>query len=272
MNAAESILKALEAFPQAEAAALGGSRASGRADNCSDYDVYVYITEDIPEKARREAFEPFCTVMEIGNSFWEHEDNLKLSDGVYMDIIYRSLDEFTEQAAEVAERFSAHNCYTTCMWHNLISSEMIFDKKGRLEAAKKRFDIPYPEQLGKNIIEHNMLLIKGSLANFSSQIEKACRRGDRNSINHRVTEFLASYFDVIFALNRMPHPGEKRLMTICTSECRILPCDFEKNINDLFDLMGRSEFDKISEKVKTIADELEKAVSENPNQKGCESD
>lgn len=263
MTSAENILKLLEAFPEAEAAALGGSRATGKADESSDYDVYVYVTSDIPEDARRKAFEPFCAVMETGNRFWEHEDNLKLSDGVYMDIIYRSLDEFTGQIAETAEGFSAHNSYTTCMWHNLISSRTIFDRDGRLEAAKKRFDIPYPDKLRENIIRRNMLLLKDSLANYSSQIEKACGRGDRNSVNHRVTEFMASYFDVIFALNRMKHPGEKRLLKICAEECRILPENFEENINDLFDMMGTSDFKEIPVQIKKIAEELEKTVSAN---------
>ncbi|MCH5350135.1 MAG: DUF4037 domain-containing protein [Oscillospiraceae bacterium] len=263
MTPAENILKLLEAFPEAEAAALGGSRATGKADESSDYDVYVYVTSDISEDKRRNVFEPFCKTMEIGNRFWEHEDNLKLSDGICMDIIYRSLDEFTCQISEVVEGFSAHNSYTTCMWHNLISSQIIFDRGGRLKAARERFDVPYPDELRKNIIERNMLLLSDSLANYSAQIEKACGRGDRNSVNHRVSEFLASYFDVIFALNRMKHPGEKRLMKICTGECKILPHDFEENINGLFDLMGVSDFDGILHKIKTIAEELEKTVSAN---------
>ena len=36
-------------LPEVEAIALGGSRATGRSDEKSDYDVYVYITGDIPE-------------------------------------------------------------------------------------------------------------------------------------------------------------------------------------------------------------------------------
>lgn len=263
MTPAENILKLLEAFPEAEAAALGGSRATGKSDESSDYDVYVYVTADISEDARRKVFEPFCAVMEIGNRFWEYEDNLKLSDGIYMDIIYRSLDEFTAQVAEVAERHSAHNGYTTCMWHNLMTSRIIFDRDGRLGEAKRRFDVPYPDELRENIIRRNMLLIRGSLADYSSQIEKACGRRDRNSVNHRVSEFMASYFDVIFAMNRMKHPGEKRLLSICAGECRILPNDFEQNINSLFDMMGTSDFDRILHQIKTLAEELEKTVSAN---------
>lgn len=53
------------------------------------------------------------------------------------------------------------------------------------------------------------------------------------SINHRVSAFLASYFDVIFAVNKLLHPGEKRLIKYAKNNCKILPYDFEENINKL---------------------------------------
>ena len=69
---------------------------------------------------------------------------------------------------------------------------------------------------------------------YNTQIKKAFARNDLVSINHRITEFLASYFDLIFALNEKTHYGEKRLISLCKSECKILPADFEKNLVSLF--------------------------------------
>lgn len=230
---AEKIFAALKATPEAESCVLGGSRAGDRFDGASDYDVYVYITGDIPEHARREAFKGLCSVTEIGNRFWEYEDNLVLADGVPMDIIYRRLDDFSREIEGVCGRFEAHNGYTTCMWHNLLHSRIIFDRQGRYGALQKRYDIPYPEQLRDNIISRNMRLLDGSLPSYSGQIKKAAERGDINSVAHRVTEFLASYFDVIFALNRKTHPGEKRLVQICLEECSLLPEGFEEDISGL---------------------------------------
>lgn len=53
------------------------------------------------------------------------------------------------------------------------------------------------------------------------------------SVNHRLAGFLASYFDVIFAKNEILHPGEKRLVKFALDNCKILPQNFEPNINAL---------------------------------------
>lgn len=234
-----ALYEQLGRLPQVEAIALGGSRATGRNDEKSDYDVYVYITDSIPEQQRRAILEQFCAYMEIGNSFWELEDDVTLKNGVDMDIIYRDLSDFERSIASAVDMGYASNGYTTCMWHNLTTSKVLLDKTGRLSALQERYRVPYPNALKRNIISKNMSLLSGMLPSFDTQIKKAEERGDMVSVNHRVTEFLASYFDVIFALNEMTHPGEKRMQSICAQSCRILPEGFEENLNRLFSKMFR---------------------------------
>ena len=48
-------------------------------------------------------------------------------------------------------------------------------------------------------------------------------RGDLVSLNYRVAALLASTFDILFALNRLPHPGEKRLLAFATQHCPLRP-------------------------------------------------
>ena len=235
----------LAALAQVEAIALGGSRATGRADVNSDYDVYVYATGPIPEQARREILSKYCSYMEIGNSFWELEDDVTLRDGIDMDIIYRNLSDFERTVSSVVLDCTPWNGYTTCMWHNLITSTIVADRSGVLHALQEKYRIPYPKQLKKNIIANNMKLLSGMLPSFDTQIKKAERRGDLVSVNHRVTEFLASYFDVIFALNEMTHPGEKRMQSICSRECSILPERFDENFCRLFDGMFRTDISPV---------------------------
>lgn len=242
-------------LPQVEAIALGGSRATGRNDERSDYDVYVYITGSIPERDRRRILEKYCDYMEIGNAFWELEDDVTLKDGIDMDIIYRNSKDFEKMVSSVVIDCVAWNGYTTCMWHNLITSKIVVDKNGYLTALQEKYRIPYPKKLKENIVSNNLKLLSGMLPSFDAQIKKAENRGDLVSVNHRVAEFLASYFDIIFALNEMTHPGEKRMQSICAEECKILPDNFDANLYKLFDGLFRKN---ISVVIKDMVDEIRK--------------
>ena len=233
------LFEELGSLSQVEAIALGGSRATGRNDEKSDYDVYVYITDSIDENQRRNILGKYCKYMEIGNSFWELEDDVTLRDGIDMDIIYRDMKGFENMVSSVVMDCIPWNGYTTCMWHNLITSKIVLDKNCALSVLQEKYRIPYPKKLKENIISNNLKLLSGMLPSFDMQIKKAENRGDLVSINHRVTEFLASYFDIIFALNEMTHPGEKRMQSICSEECDILPNNFDTNLNRLFDGMFR---------------------------------
>ena len=139
------------------------------------------------------------------------------------------------------------------MWHNLITSKIVLDPGGKLRALQEKYRIPYPEKLKKNIISNNLKLLSGMLPSFDTQIRKAEKRGDLVSVNHRVTEFLASYFDILFALNEMTHPGEKRMQSICSQECKLLPRNFDINLHRLFDGLYRENISGIiSEMVEEI--------------------
>ena len=183
--------------------------------------------------------------MEISNTFWELEDDVTLKNGIDMDIIYRNMDDFARSVSSVVDDCIAWNGYTTCMWHNLITSRVIFDRNGKLTALQKQYQIPYPKKLKENIINRNLNLLSGMLPSFDTQIAKAEKRRDLVSVNHRVTEFLASYFDILFALNEMTHPGEKRMQQICSAECRILPAHFDKNLEKLFSGMFRENISPV---------------------------
>ena len=253
----DALFAELSMLPQVEAIALGGSRATGRCDKTSDYDVYVYLTDSVAESQRREILEQYCSYLEIGNTFWELEDDVTLKDGIDMDIIYRNLEDFAKGIASVVDDCNAWNGYTTCMWHNLVTSRILFDRNGRLTQLQKRYQVPYPKKLKENIISNNRKLLSGMLPSFDGQIRKAESRGDLVSINHRVTEFLASYFDILFALNEMTHPGEKRMQEICTRECKILPEHFNENLNRLFAGMFR---EPVSPVIRDMVEELQKII------------
>ena len=255
----EELFHDLSALPQVEAIALGGSRAGEVYDEKSDYDVYLYCTAPVPKEARWSILPFYCKQMEIGNHFWEQEDNCTLQNGVDIDILYRNLDDFAADVASVVEDCQPRNGYTTCMWHNLRACKILYDRDGRLAAVKERFDVPYPPLLRERIIKRNWRLLGGSLAAYEKQIAKAAKRGDMVSVNHRTAAFLESYFDILFALNNQTHPGEKRLVQLCRKQCPVLPEGFEENLEELFAHLFAGD-GQAAEDIKRIINELEKVL------------
>ena len=237
----QQLFKEISLFEEVDAIALGGSRAGENYDEKSDYDVYLYVNSPISEEKRKNILQKFCSYMEIGNSFWEYEDNCVLNNGIEIDILYRDMKDFMKGIERVVAEYHPSNSYTTCMWHNLITCKILYDKNGTLEKYKNKYSIPYPKQLKENIIKRQLELIDSSMPAYPNQIKKAILRKDFVSINHRITEFLASYFDLLFAINEITHPGEKRLIQLCKKQCKILPENFEENLNSLFSHMYSEE-------------------------------
>lgn len=246
---------------EVEAIALGGSRAGNNYDEKSDYDLYIYCTQIPDESTRRNILVKCCSYMEIGNSFWKLEDDCTLKDGVDIDILYRNIEAFTNDVSYVVEKFNAYNGYTTCMWHNLLHSRILYDTDDKFRKMQERFDIPYPDKLKDNIISKNMRLLTGNLPSYDMQIKKALKRGDMVSVNHRTAAFMESYFDIIFALNKLTHPGEKRMVQYAIQDAEILPEDFEKNIEDLFTNMY-TDSNAFVETLEKIIDSLKKIEME----------
>ena len=230
----EGLFRDFSNLAQVEAIALGGSRAGEVFDEKSDYDIYLYCTGEVTEEEKRPILEKYCSYLELSNHFWELEDNCRLKNGIDMDILYRNLDDFVLDVASVVEQKNARNGYTTCMWHNLLTCKIVYDANGRLTEAKRRFSVPYPQELKRNIIDRNCKLLYAYMPAYSDQIRKAVKRNDLVSINHRTAAFMESYFDVIFALNEQTHPGEKRLIRLAKERCAILPNHFEENIQKLY--------------------------------------
>lgn len=228
-----ALLEALKEIENIDCIALGGSRVSGNNDSMSDYDLYVYCNDEITYEERSKAITPHCSQAEICNHYWESEDNCIMNNGIGVDIIYRQM-KFAEFFTNmITENFKPMNGYSTCFWDNILNSEIIFDKSGKFSEFQKRINIPYSDEMSRKVIENNRNLLSGKLPSYDQQIKKAAERGDLVSVHHRITEFLASYFDIIFALNKVTHKGEKRLIKLCKKYCKKLPESFEENINAL---------------------------------------
>jgi predicted nucleotidyltransferase len=232
MNAAAALVAAAFAnLPKVVAVALAGSGVTGADDEQSDIDLYVYAGAPLAMADRVAIATSFAARAEVGNDFWEPGDEwIDAQTGRHVDVMYRTPAWIAEQLERVLVRHEASVGYSTCFWHNVLHSTPVFDRSGwygDLQATAVR---PYPEPLKRAIIARNHPILRQTLSSYLAQIERAVRRGDSVSVQHRVMALLASYFDVLFAVNELPHPGEKRLLQLAT-RCAKIPADMESQIN-----------------------------------------
>ena len=86
-----TLAAAFAELPQVIAVALGGSRATGVADQTSDIDLYVYTTAEVPVAFRAALAGRRSIRSEIDNRFWEPGDEWDdTRAGVHVDIMYRN--------------------------------------------------------------------------------------------------------------------------------------------------------------------------------------
>jgi predicted nucleotidyltransferase len=234
LELAGTLARAYAELPGVEGVALGGSRATGAADAASDVDLYVYARGEVPLDRRAAVARAHAERPELDHRAFEPGDEwVERGSLLHADVMFRST-RFIEEALErVLVSHEARVGYTTCLWHNVRTSVPLFDRSGWLAALKARAAVPYPEGLRRAIVAKNLPLLRRNLSSFRHQIERAAARGDAVAVNHRIAAFLASAFDVVFALNRVPHPGEKRLLEAVLRDCPVRPFGFEEDVGDL---------------------------------------
>ena len=244
-------------FEEVAAIVLGGSSAANLADEGSDYDIYIYCTKEPDVEARRLIAAKYADKMEIDNHYFETGDVYVLRDtNKPIDITYRSIDGIESNIKWVWEECNACLGYTTCFVDNVNKSEILFDRTGWFAALQNRTRQKYPDKLAENIINKNFAYLKDVMFSFYDQLASAVSRNDLVSVNHRTSAFLASYFDVIFARNRILHPGEKKLVKFAISHCKILPENFECDIN----IMVTGTIDERLKKADELVENLRKIL------------
>lgn len=239
------------------AVVLSGSRTSNQDDELSDYDIYIYTDKEIPPGFRTSLAKKYASEYEIDNRYFETGDEWKLKDsGKGLDFMFRCPNWIQDVITNVYNKHCASNGYTTCFLHNVYTSKILYDKNGWFLNLQNRITGPYPKELKENIINRNLMLLcdkKG--ASYLEQVDFAVKRDDPVSINHRISAFLASYFDIIFAVNEIYHPGEKRQIKYAQNHCKTLPADFEKNIRLLLESAPENKVEilnKITTELKKI--------------------
>lgn len=253
-----NILKEYEKFPQVKAIALGGSNSAKTSDSASDVDVYIFITENIPVELREKLVKKVSSNYEVGGEYFGSGDEFFVDElNKQLDVMFWNVNWFENIVENIWENFYPSNGYSTCFLYTLNIFDIIYDSDNWLQNLQNKLLSEYPKTLQQNIIHRNLMLMKDKpFASYYEQIEKAIHRNDYVSINHRISAFIASYFDIIFALNKLLHPGEKRLIQYCKNNCSILPKNFEENLNNLFNTPNQNILNVLDEIIKNLKDIL----------------
>ncbi|MFO7682068.1 MAG: nucleotidyltransferase domain-containing protein [Chloroflexota bacterium] len=235
MTAYQTLIERLngrfQQFPQVQAIALGGSLAANSQDAGSDIDLYVYVNDLIP-LANREAI-----VADLGASrsslnlqLWDLGDEwLDAASGIEIDVIYWWQKWIEAQLERVLVQQQGSVGYSTCFWHTVRHSQTLFDRDGWFAALQTKINQPYPEALRQDIIFKNHSVLRSIIPSYHTQLEKAVKRGDLVSVNHRLAG--------LFALNRETHPGEKRLLNKA-GQLALLPNHMAEQVTAVLQAQG----------------------------------
>lgn len=239
---------------------LSGSGASGKNDFFYDIDIDIILKNNIDINKRKSLLKKFSDIIDtIKGRYGEKDIFILRNSTTQIDITYYTLDILEDNLYNVIDKCEASVGYTTCLWKKVISAFVAYDKENIFKNLQKKYRVNYPEKLKFNIIDKNYYLLRDSISSYYNEIDKAINRGDIISVNHKICKLLDSYFDVIFALNEMPHPGEKRLLPTITNKCNKIPKLLEERVDTLIESSGTCD-KSILDNINIIVDALKELL------------
>jgi hypothetical protein len=213
-NFLQETANAFGAIPGIEAVAWCGSAAMGVSDAYSDFDFYVYTNAPVPVEKRGTVIQERSRHSQLNNTFWELEDEWIDREDRRFNAMYRACDFVLGEIAARLDRYTADLGYTTAYCFSVANGYILHDPRNWLAAVQQRLHQPFPEPLIQSIIAKNRPVLGGGMQScYLAQMKAAIARGDLISLNHRAAVWIAGYTDIIFAMNRRYHPGEKRLLS-----------------------------------------------------------
>ncbi len=260
---AHNISDQFKRAPQVEAIAVGGSQTAGSVDRYSDIDLYIYSNRIIPLDYRKSIVDKLgASRSDLNLKFWDLGDEwYDAETGVEVDIMYWDRLWVEEQIARVLDKHQASMGYSTCLWHTILNSRILFDNNGWLGELQNKCSQAYPAELRNAIIAKNHPVLRNVIPSYYSQIEKAIDRHDLISVNHRIAALLASYFDVLFAINYLTNAGEKKVLKYALEKCSKMPENLQTQIEDLLSSTA-VEVDKLFHQLDILLDALDALLVE----------
>lgn len=257
-NLAEKLSDQFSKLPEVVGIALGGSSTGNTVDRVSDIDLYIFSNVPVSLDSRKKiALDHKATKLNMDLQYWDSGDEwFDGITGIEVDLIYWNPRWIEDQINLRLDQYIPSLGYTTCLWHTIKHARVLMDNNGWLGTQKEKCHQPYPEPLRQAIIRFNYPVLRDVIPAYLHQIDKAIHRKDLVSINHRVAAFLASYFDIIFAFNRVTHPGEKKLLQVTPVLCSRIPNKMVQQIEIVLRAASSPDFTLV-ESINSLVDELD---------------
>ncbi len=218
---ARDVADAFGRFSEVEAVVLAGSQTDNLADQLSDIDLYIYARDALVAlQRRRTLIQERAEHYDLNSKYRGTTDEwIEKSTGIRVDVTYRDVGWIIDEVQRIMVHHHATMGCSTTVWYNVLNSIPYFDRGGWFSELQKTAHQPYPDDLMYAIVKKNHPALRKGLSSYKLQIARALERGDFVTVQHRTAGLLASYFDVLFAVNRMPHPGDKRMLDIAEAHC-----------------------------------------------------
>ncbi len=266
LSLAQRLSDLFRVYPSVEAVTLSGSRTSGVAiDDRSDIDLSVYTPEDsFPLEERRAIVARLggASKASLGLRNWGDGDVwFDAGSGIEVDVVYAGQRETEAALDRLLRQYQPSGGYSTAIWHTVRTARLLFDRSGWFARLQAWSDQPYPAELRRTIIDLNFPVLRDMIPSYRYNVVKSLPRRDLTFINNEVTWMLASYFDVLFAINNVPHPGAKRLLEQAARLCPRRPPDLARQVAEVLRLAGTGD-DELVAAIDRLVDGLEAILAE----------
>jgi hypothetical protein len=165
-----------------------------------------------------------------------------------------------ELRAEIEQAFGEgliSEGYTTARLFYVANGQPLHDPAGVLSALRERLLGGYPEPTRRLLLRYHPAL----LSVYLGHLRLAQARGDLLMVQHRRYTVQMVFFNLLFALNRRYHPGEKRLL-IHGERCPLRPADLAARWSHAACLAADDP--ALAETLASMIDDLHRLIEANP--------
>jgi predicted nucleotidyltransferase len=224
----QQIVATMAGLPGVAALALGGSTAAGLADEDSDLDVYVYYHQPLAaaaDRAARLGLLADAGTLEVEIPTFGLEDHLRMQ-GKLIELVYLDLDRLSADAQQAYGQGLSSEGYTTALLYILARSPVLHDATGEVAALRGQLQAGYPEPTRVRLLREYPELLRYYL----ELLRVSQARDDLLYVQHLRYSLQMIFFNLLFALNRLYHPGGKRLLSHA-QRCAIQPANLAERWN-----------------------------------------